>query len=184
VSAGGRCTGRLACGEGRSSIAIAQAYPTVHVDGIDSDEASIAAARRHLDGSGVEDRVVFHVGDAAALDPSGDYDLVHVFESLHDMSYPVEVLRAARGLLAAGGVALVTGDERVGEVFTAPAVDLERSCYGFSILHCLPVGMIGEDAAETGTVMRPRTVRQHAEAAGFSSLDVPPIDNDFHRLTP
>jgi SAM-dependent methyltransferase len=176
----------VACGEGRSSIAIARAYPNVHVDGIDSDEASIAAARRHLEGSGVEDRVAFHVGDAAALDPSGDYDVVHVFESLHDMSYPVEVLRAARGLLADGGVVLV-GDERVGETFAAPAGDLERFYYGFSILHCLPVGMIGEDAAGTGTVMRPGTVRQYAEAAGFSNVDVPPIDNDFYRyyrLTP
>jgi 2-polyprenyl-3-methyl-5-hydroxy-6-metoxy-1,4-benzoquinol methylase len=29
----------VACGEGRSSIAIARAYPRVHVDGIDSDRA-------------------------------------------------------------------------------------------------------------------------------------------------
>ena len=45
----------VACGEGRSSIAIARAYPKVHVDGVDSDEASIAAAR-HLERSDVEDR--------------------------------------------------------------------------------------------------------------------------------
>ncbi len=38
----------VACGEGRSSIAIARAYPQVYVDGIDSDEASIEAAERHL----------------------------------------------------------------------------------------------------------------------------------------
>ena len=167
---------------GRGARASPSLGPTrnVHVDGIDADEASIAAAHRHLEGSGLEDRVAFHVGDAAALDPSGDYDLVHIFESLHDMSYPVEVLRAARTLLADGGVVLV-GDERVGETFTAPADDLERFYYGFSILHCLPVGMIGEDAAGTGTVMRPGTVRQYAEAAGFSSVDVPPINNDFYR---
>jgi ubiquinone/menaquinone biosynthesis C-methylase UbiE len=176
----------LACGEGRSSIAIAQAYPKALVDGIDADEASIAAARRHLYGSGVEDRVAFHVADAATLAATGDYDLVHVFESLHDMSYPVEVLAGARGLLAEGGVVLV-GDERVGEAFTAPADDLERFYFGFSILHCLPVGMVGEGAAGTGTVMRPGTVRQYAEAAGFASVDVLPIENDFYRyyrLTP
>jgi len=176
----------LACGEGRSSIAIARAYPKAHVDGIDSDEAPISAARRHLEGSGVEDRVAFHVCDAAALEPSGDHDLVHIVESLHDMSQPVEVLSAARGLLAAGGAVLV-GDERVGDDFTAPADDLERFYYGFSILHCLPVGMVGDNAAGTGTVMRPGTVRQYAEAAGFSSVEVAPMDNDFYRyylLTP
>jgi 2-polyprenyl-3-methyl-5-hydroxy-6-metoxy-1,4-benzoquinol methylase len=176
----------LACGEGRSTIAIARAYPKVRVDGIDSDEASIAAARRHLQGSGVEARVAFQIADAAALEPTGDYDLVHIFESLHDMSYPVETLTAARGLLTDGGAVLV-GDERVGEVFTAPADDLERFYFGFSILHCLPVGMVGKDAAGTGTVMRPDTVRRYAEAAGFSGFDILPIDNDFYRyyrLTP
>jgi ubiquinone/menaquinone biosynthesis C-methylase UbiE len=176
----------LACGEGRSSIAIARAYPKVRVDGIDSDEASISAARRHLDGSGVEDRVVFRVADAATLPPIGEYDLVHIFESLHDMSYPIEVLAAARGLLVEGGVVLV-GDERVGEAFTAPADDLERFYFGFSILHCLPVGMIGDRAAGTGTVMRPDTIRRYAEAAGFSRVDILPIENDFYRyyrLTP
>jgi 2-polyprenyl-3-methyl-5-hydroxy-6-metoxy-1,4-benzoquinol methylase len=176
----------LACGEGRSSIAIARAYPKVRVDGIDSDEASISAARRHLDGSGVEDRVVFRVADAATLPPVGEYDVVHIFESLHDMSYPIEVLAAARGLLVDGGVVLV-GDERVGEAFTAPADDLERFYFGFSILHCLPVGMIGDGAAGTGTVMRPDTIRRYAEAAGFSRVDIMPIENDFYRyyrLTP
>src|SRR4030095_15126321 len=88
----------LACGEGRSSIAIARAYPKARVDGIDSDEASIGAARRHLQGTGVEDRVTFRVADVATLEPTSDYDVVHIFESLHDMSYPVEALTAARGL--------------------------------------------------------------------------------------
>src|SRR5262245_7333058 len=49
----------LACGQGRSSIAIARAYPKAHVDGIDLDRASIERARENLAGSGVEDRVRF-----------------------------------------------------------------------------------------------------------------------------
>lgn len=58
---------------------------------------------------------------------------------------------------------------------------------GFSIFHCLPVGMVGEDAATTGTVMRSPTVRAYAEQAGFGSFEVLAIDNDFYRfyrLTP
>jgi hypothetical protein len=102
------------------------------------------------------------------------------------MSYPVDVLRAARGLLADGGVVLV-GDERTAEAFGAPADDLERLYYGFSILHCLPVGMVGEGAAGTGTVMRADTVERYADAAGFAGFEVLPIENDFYRfyrLTP
>jgi mannose-6-phosphate isomerase-like protein (cupin superfamily) len=104
-----------ACGQGFSTLAIARAYPKVHVDGIDSDEASIAAAERNLEGSGVEDRVSFQCRDAAGVE-EGRYDLVCIDE------------------------AVVIGDERVADSFTVPGDDLERFYYGFSMLHCLPVG--------------------------------------------
>jgi 2-polyprenyl-3-methyl-5-hydroxy-6-metoxy-1,4-benzoquinol methylase len=176
----------VACGQGRSSIELARAYPKVRVDGIDSDRASIGRARENLAGSGVEDRVAFHERDAAGAEAAGGYDLVTIFEALHDMSFPVEVLSAARRLLADGGVVLI-GDERTEDAFTAPASDVERLYYGFSVFHCLPVGMVGDGAAGTGTVMRAETVRRYAEAAGFSLCEVAPIENDFWRfylLTP
>jgi 2-polyprenyl-3-methyl-5-hydroxy-6-metoxy-1,4-benzoquinol methylase len=171
----------VACGQGRSSIEIARAYPKVSVDGIDSDHASVERARENLVGSGVEDRVTFHERDAADAELAGRYDLVTIFEALHDMSYPVEVLRAARRLLGDGGVVFI-GDERTEEAFTAPAGEVERLFYGFSVFHCLPVGMVGEGAAGTGTVIRPETVRRYAEEAGFSSCEVMPIENDFWRF--
>ena len=176
----------VACGQGYSTIAIARAYPKAQVDGIDSDDASIAAARENLGGSGVEDRVTFHHRDAADPGLQGQYDVVYIHEALHDMSYPVDVLRACRGMLAEGG-SVVVGDERVPDTFTASGDDVERMYYGFSILHCLPVGMVGEGAAGTGTVMRADTVRRYAEEAAFGGFDVLPIENDFYRfyrLTP
>lgn len=176
----------VACGEGFSTMAIGRAYPNAHVDGIDLDGASIEAANGHLAGSGLEDRVTFHLRDAADAGLQGSYDLVYMHESLHDMSYPVAVLGACRGLLADGG-SVVIGDERVADSFSAPGDDIERFYYGFSVLHCLPVGMVGEGAAGTGTVMRADTVQRYAEEAGFSGFEVLPIDNDFYRfyrLTP
>ena len=171
----------VACGEGRSTIAIARGFEKVHVDGIDADEASIAAARQHLAGSGFEDRVTFHLRDAADAELAGRYDLVYMHESLHDMSYPVRVLEACRGLLADGG-SVIVGDERVPDAFDPPGDEVERFYYGFSIFHCLPVGMVGEDAAGTGTVMRAGTARRYAEEAGFGGFEVLPIENDFYRF--
>jgi SAM-dependent methyltransferase len=176
----------VACGLGRSSVAIARAYPKVTVDGIDLDDASIERAQELLQGSGVEDRVAFRCRDAADPELSGRYDLVTIFEALHDMSYPVDVLRAARGLLSDGGCVFVA-DEKTAERFALDAGDVERLYYGFSVLHCLPVGTVGENAAATGTVMREDTVRGYAEAAGFAACEVAPIENDFWRfylLTP
>jgi 2-polyprenyl-3-methyl-5-hydroxy-6-metoxy-1,4-benzoquinol methylase len=171
----------VACGQGRSSIEIARAYPNAQVDGIDSDTASIEAARKNLEGSGVEDRVVFYDRNAADAGLAGQYDLVTIFEALHDMSYPVEVLKAARGLLDDGGLVFI-GDERAEEQFTAPASEVERLFYGFSVFHCLPVGMVGEGAAGTGRVIRPGTVEKYAHQAGFSSCEVLPIEHDFWRF--
>jgi 2-polyprenyl-3-methyl-5-hydroxy-6-metoxy-1,4-benzoquinol methylase len=171
----------VACGQGRSSIEMARAYPEIRVDGIDSDRASIERARANLAASGVEDRVTFHERDAADAELAGRYDLVTIFEALHDMSYPVDVLRAARGLLADGGLVFI-GDERTEDTFTAPAGEVERLFYGFSLFHCLPVGMVGEGAAGTGTVIRADTVRRYADEAGFTSCTVLPIENDFWRF--
>ncbi len=59
--------------------------------------------------------------------------------------------------------------------------------YGFSVLHCLPVGMAEQPSAATGTVMRPSMLRQYAEEAGFRTVDTLPIEHDFfrfYRLTP
>jgi 2-polyprenyl-3-methyl-5-hydroxy-6-metoxy-1,4-benzoquinol methylase len=176
----------LACGLGRSSIAIARSYPKVTVDGIDLDQASIERAQQLLPASGVEDRVAFHCRDAADPELSGRYDLVTIFEALHDMSYPVDVLQTARALLSPGGRVLVA-DEKTAERFALDAGDVERLYYGFSVLHCLPVGMVGENAAGTGTVIREDTVRHYAAQAGFATCDVAPIENDFWRfylLTP
>jgi len=171
----------VACGQGRSSIEMARAYPKLRVDGIDSDRASIERARANLATSGVEDRVTFHERDAADAELAGRYDLVTIFEALHDMSYPVDVLRSARSLLADGGLVFI-GDERTEDTFTAPAGEVERLFYGFSLFHCLPVGMVGEGAAGTGTVIRPDTVRRYANEAGFTSCTVLPIENDFWRF--
>jgi 2-polyprenyl-3-methyl-5-hydroxy-6-metoxy-1,4-benzoquinol methylase len=176
----------LACGLGRSSIAIARSYPKVTVDGIDLDQTSIERARQLLPASGVHDRVAFHCRDAADPELSGRYDLVTIFEALHDMSYPVDVLRTAGALLSDGGRVLVA-DEKTAERFALDAGDVERLYYGFSVLHCLPVGMVGENAAGTGTVIREDTVRHYAAQAGFATCDVAPIENDFWRfylLTP
>jgi 2-polyprenyl-3-methyl-5-hydroxy-6-metoxy-1,4-benzoquinol methylase len=171
----------VACGAGWSSIALATAYPRVRVDGFDLDEYSIQLARQNLAGSGLEDRVTFEVRDAADSTLSGAYDLVTVFEAIHDMPRPVEVLRTIRNLLAENGTVIVA-DERTAETFTAPADEVERLLYGWSVMHCLPVGMSEQPSAATGTVMRAETLRAYVQEAGFSDVEILSIENDFWRF--
>jgi 2-polyprenyl-3-methyl-5-hydroxy-6-metoxy-1,4-benzoquinol methylase len=171
----------VACGTGWSSISIARRFPDVRVDGIDVDEGSIARAQAHAAESGLSGRVSFLTADGAAAQGEGRYDLVTIFEAVHDMARPVEVLAAARRLLAPGGAVLVA-DERVFDVFTAPADERERLYYGFSVTCCLPCGLVGDGAVGTGTVLRPAVLEGMARDAGFGGFTILPVEHDAFRL--
>lgn len=177
----------VACGVGWASIAIAQAYPNVRIDGYDPDPSSIDIARTLATKAGLADRVGFQVRDAVAMAESGPYDLAIVVEAIHDMSRPVDVLRAIHRGLAPDGT-LIVADERVGSAFTAPGDDVERLMYGFSLLVCLPAAMDDQPSAATGTVMRPDTFRGYALEAGFRDVQVlDHIEHDtlrFYRASP
>ena len=176
----------FACGLGWSSIAIARAYRLVTVCGFDLDAAAIASAVDTAAAEGLADRVSFTVADAADPGLHGRFDLVTILEGFHDMARPVEALRAARTILADGGSVLII-DERVADAFTAPAHDLERYHYAWSVVGCLPGAMGDPQTAATGAVMRLSTLRRYAADAGFRSVEVLPIETPawrFYRLHP
>ncbi|HEX8132727.1 MAG TPA: class I SAM-dependent methyltransferase [Actinomycetes bacterium] len=176
----------VACGTGWSSIAMAQAYPAITVDGFDLDPDVIAAARENAEEAGVADRVRFAVTDASDPSQQGRYDLATIFEALHDMSHPVDALRVVRGMLAEGG-SVVVADELVEDEFVVPAPASDRYAYGWSVVSCLPSAMGDPQTAATGAVMRPATLRRYATEAGFGTVEVLPIQTDywrFYRLLP
>ncbi len=171
----------IGCGEGWSTIAIAKAYPGSTVDGFDIDEASIIAAREHAREEGVADRVRFHHVDGSTVDGDGHFDLVTMFECVHDMPYPVDVLSTARRLVKPDGKVMVM-DEAVGNAFGERTDEVERLMYGFSLFVCLPDGMSHPHSVGTGTVMRPAKLAEYAREAGFSGVSVLPIENDLWRF--
>jgi SAM-dependent methyltransferase len=171
----------IGCGSGWSTITIALAYPLVSVTGIDLDDASVAEARKNAAAAGVADRVTFHIGDAAESQLDGTFDLVCAFETIHDMNDPTAALAAMRALRAPGGI-VVVADERVADQFSVEVDPGERFQWGWSALHCLPTALTAPPAAGTGTIMRTPTLRRYAQAAGFSDIEVLPIDNDFWRF--
>lgn len=169
----------VGCGGGWATIGLAQIYPNAEVCGYDLDTASIADAVRHASEKGVNAR--FEVSDAAALASKGPFDLVLLLETLHDLSRPVEVLSALRAALAPDGVIFIA-DERVAETFAAPAGEIERMMYGWSISHCLPVSMADQPSAAIGTAIRPGIVQRLAAEAGMGSCRVLPVENTLFRF--
>ena len=65
-------------------------------------------------------------------------------------------------------------DERVADAFAAPADDLERYHYAWSVVGCLPGAMGDPQTRATGAVMRVSTLRRYAADAGFRSVEVLP----------
>ena len=170
---------------------MAQAFPGLRVDGFDNDEASIAAARTYAAEAGVGDRARFEVidvtRDLAGQVTDRSYDLVMAFEMIHDLARPIEALDTMHRLGKPDAVHLVM-DEKVAETFEAPTENpVERLMYAASVLHCLPVGRTETPSAATGTVMRPATFTAYATAAGFSGVEIVPIEHDlfrFYQLVP
>ena len=129
----------VGCGGGWSSIALARAYPSATVLGVDIDQPSVDLAVANARDAGVGERVRFLCQDAASL-PEGTVDVAFAFECVHDMPRPVEVLSAVRRTLAPGG-SLVVMDEAVADAFAPDGDELERIMYGFSLFVCLPDGL-------------------------------------------
>ena len=153
----------VGCGQGFSTIAVAQAFLDAHVDGLDADAGlDPADARGHARDAGLDGRVRFLQADTTELAGHGPYDLVLLLEALHDLSQPVEALRAARSALTPGGVVLVVVDEKVAETFTAPGDEVERMIYGWSVTHCLPTQLAEQPSAALGTAVHARGRRPRA----------------------
>jgi len=169
----------VGCGMGWAAIGIAEGYPGVDVDGYDIDAPSIERAAHHAATRGVGDRVRFHARDAA--EATGTYDVVFAFECVHDMPQPVPVLETMRALAGDDGIVVVM-DEAVADTFEAPASEVDRLFYGYSLLVCLPDGLSHQPSVGTGTVMRPSKLREYATQAGFRDVEVLPIENDFFRF--
>lgn len=163
--AGGRVAD-IGCGQGASLILMAQAYPRSTFVGFDYHEESINTARRHASDAGVDDRVSFHA--AGAHDFGGkDYDLVCVFNALHEWGDPVGAARHIRRALAADGTWMFTeplADEVPQESVRA------RTFFSVSTFVCTPSALSQEGGESLGAQAGEAELRRVVEAAGFSTL--------------
>jgi len=103
------------------------------------------------------------------------FDAAFVFEALHDMPHPVQVLSAIRRAVKPDSHVVIM-DEAVAPAFAPDGDDVERVMYGYSIFVCLPDSLSTPGSVGTGTVMRQSTLEGYALEAGFSSIEELPIE--------
>lgn len=96
----------IGCGHGHSTLLMAQAFSNSRFYGFDAHAESITEARQLAEAAGLADRVHFAVQRATDY-PYHNYDLICLFDSLHDMGDPVAAIRHAADMLATDGTVML-----------------------------------------------------------------------------
>ncbi|MGK9170750.1 methyltransferase domain-containing protein [Inquilinus limosus] len=155
----------VGCGHGASTLIMAQAFPNSEFVGIDFHEASIAHARELAGGLG---NVRFEV--ARAQDYQGnDYDLVTLFDALHDMGDPVGAAAHARRTLKSDGTLMLV-EPMAGDSLAENLNRVGRIFYAFSASVCVPASLNQEVGAALGAQAGERRLAEVVREGGFSRI--------------
>jgi ubiquinone/menaquinone biosynthesis C-methylase UbiE len=155
----------VGCGKGASTMLMAQAFPKSTFVGFDYHDGSIEGARATAAKQGLSDRVTF--GVAAAKGFPGQYDLVTVFDCLHDMGDPVGAAKHVRETLKPDGTWMIVepfANDRLKDNMNP----VGRMYYSFSTLLCTPCSRSQEVGLCLGAQAGEQKIRDVVTQAGFT----------------
>jgi len=156
----------VGCGLGASSRLLSESYPRSKVTGFDYHKESIELARKKAAEAGLSDRLKFEVA-AAATFPGTGYDLVAVFDSLHDMGDPVGAAKHVRQALAPDGTWLIV-EPIAGDKVEQNLNPVGRAYYAFSTFLCVPNSLSQEVGLALGAQAGQKKIHDVVTAAGFT----------------
>ena len=156
----------VGCGHGASTILMAQAFPDSTFVGSDYHAGSIETARRRAAQSGAGDRIRFEVEPASAYSGEG-YDLVTMFDCLHDMGDPVGAARHVLDTLAPDGTWMIV-EPAAGDRVEDNLNPIGRAYYGFSTLLCTPASLSQDVGLALGAQAGEARLREVVTAGGFA----------------
>jgi SAM-dependent methyltransferase len=156
----------VGCGLGASTRLMAKAFSNSIFVGFDYHTESIELARTKAAAAGLADRTRFEVAPAAAF-PGTGYDLIAMFDCLHDMGDPVGAATHVRKALAPDGTWLVV-EPLAGDSIEQNINPVSRAYYGFSTFLCTPSSLSQEVGLALGAQAGEARIRDVALAAGFT----------------
>jgi 2-polyprenyl-3-methyl-5-hydroxy-6-metoxy-1,4-benzoquinol methylase len=158
----------VGCGHGASTILMAQAFPNSTFLGTDYHEGSVRVARRHAKAAGVEGNVQFEAADAGEL-ADGAYDLVTMFDCLHDMGDPEAAARTACQALRPDGTLMLV-EPAAGDHIEDNLHALGRVFYAASALVCTPCSLAQPGGIALGPQAGPARLAALLTSAGFGRV--------------
>lgn len=155
----------VGCGHGASTLIMAKAFPNSEFVGIDFHDASVVHAREHADGL---PNVRFQAARAQDYQGSG-YDLVTMFDALHDMGDPVGAAAHARETLKGDGTLMLV-EPRAGDSLSENLNPIGRLSYAFSTSVCVPASLNQEVGAALGSQAGEKRLAEVLRQGGFSRV--------------
>jgi SAM-dependent methyltransferase len=163
---GGARVADIGCGHGASTVLMAEAFPNSTFFGTDYHQGSIDTAKQRAHDADVEDRVRFSAEPAASYTGEG-YDLVTMFDCLHDMGDPVGAARHVLSTLAPDGTWMIV-EPNAGDRIEDNLNPVGRAFYGFSTLLCTPASLSQEVGLALGAQAGEARIREVVQSAGFT----------------
>lgn len=158
----------VGCGHGASTILMAQAYPQSHFIGFDYHEASVIEANKRAQRAGVAGHCRFEVASAKNY-PGNNYDLVTIFDALHDMGDPLGASQHVLTTLAPQGSWMIV-EPYAGDRVEENLNPVGRAYYAGSTLMCTPCSLAQEVGTALGGQAGEARLREIVTAAGFTQF--------------
>jgi SAM-dependent methyltransferase len=155
----------VGCGHGASTLIMAQAYPNSRFVGFDYHQPSVQHAQQVAANAGLAERCRFEVVSASAY-PGAGYDLVTVFDALHDMGDPVGAAAHIRQSLVPDGTFLLV-EPYAGDRLEDNLTPVGRAFYAASTLLCVPHSLSEGPGLALGAQAGEQRLREVVTAAGF-----------------
>jgi len=158
----------VGCGLGSSTMLMAEAFPRSTFHGFDFHAPSIADAKAKADAAGVSGNAQFLTVSAADI-PEQGFDLICMFDALHDMGDPVGAARRIRECLAPDGTFMLV-EPLAGDRLADNLHPLGQVFYSASTVVCAPASRAQEVGLALGAQAGGKRLTEVLEEAGFSRI--------------
>ena len=178
----------VGCGAGGALLLMAEAFPASRFHGYDISHYALERAAEKQRAAGVPN-ASFHDPRHEPLPTDHSVDLVTTFDCIHDMTHPLDMMRAIRSALSDDGTWLLV-DIKAHDTFALNARKnpMAPLMYGISVLSCMSSAMSSPDGAGLGTLgLSATTAERMAREAGFAHferLDIDHSTNAFYAVRP
>ena len=166
----------IGTGSGHAINVMAQAFPASRFTGLDFSEEGIAVGVAEAGRLGLAN-ARFDVQDVGKLDLVDAYDVITVFDAIHDQAEPALVLSNIHRALRPGGILLMVDIKASSRVEDNVGVPLATYLYTISTMHCMSVSL-GLDGAGLGTCWGHQLATSMLADAGFEDVTVSEIESD------